>query len=102
MDTSSKLRGQYLLHLILVEKSTGDCSYIGDRTDLGKWRCEANNDTCIPFTDSCNGTCYTGLELCEVNVGKCIPKLSNDDSSWTCDDQCISKSTILNQKILNQ
>ena len=82
---------------LLVEKSTGDCSYFGDRTDLGKWRCEADENTCIPFTESCNGTCYTGLEPCGVNTGICIPKF-DDDPYWTCDDQCISKSNLCEGK----
>ena len=72
---------------ILVEKSAGHCSLLS----YSNWNCD---NTCIPFTDQCNGKCYADLEECGDDTGHCIPKIPHELKQYSyqsCQGQCISE-----------
>ena len=78
--------------LILVEKSSGGCDVYSEK---GRWKCNATS-SCIPFTDQCNGKCFSKLEKC---ADKCIPNIPaqlKQASFWSCtkngQEQCLSQT----------
>ena len=72
------------------ERSSGRCDVYS-----GKWRCDAESQ-CIPFTEKCDGQCFTKLREC---ADKCIPNIPEglkQVSFWECtingQAKCLSQS----------
>lgn len=93
-----------MYYLIIDEKSAGECNYFG-APDKGRWNCTSldnqgnTTNTCIPFTEQCDGKCYGSLKECGTGTGKCIPDIPdelNQASFWSCGGQCISQNVKCN------
>merc|ERR1712110_1361079 len=64
-------------------KTNGKCDFNG-------WKCTAN-DSCIKYSEQCDGECYGTLKKCG---SKCIVPLIKTASSYeyVCNDQCINNT----------